>query len=114
MARDREGADGESSPDVRHGHEKVDPVLKIAGIVLIIFGLYTYTWGFFLGVLIGTLPIIMGASLLAISRTRGMMQRFMPKSVKTCPDCKAPIAGDAKVCMHCGYRYPEAAAAPPA
>lgn len=36
-----------------------------------------------------------------------MMKKYLPKSVKVCPDCKAPIAGDAKVCMHCGYRYPD-------
>jgi hypothetical protein len=89
-------------------------VLKIIGAVLIVFGLYTFTWGLFLGVLIGTLPILIGISLIMISRTRGMMKNFMPKSVKVCPDCKAPIAGDASVCMHCGYRYPEAVAAPPA
>lgn len=49
----------------------------------------------------------MGISLIAIGRTRGMMKKYLPKSVKVCPDCKAPIAGDAKVCMHCGYRYPD-------
>lgn len=85
-------------------------MLKIIGIILIVFGLFTYTWGFFLGVLIGTLPILIGVSLLAMSRTRGMLKKFMPSSVKVCPECKSPIAGDAVVCMHCGYRYPEAAA----
>lgn len=84
-------------------------MLKIIGIVLIVFGLFTYTWGLFPGVLIGTLPIIIGVSLLVMSKTRAAMKKFMPTSVKTCPDCKAPIPGDATVCMHCGYRYPEAA-----
>jgi hypothetical protein len=99
---------------VHRGHEEVDRMLKIAGIILIIFGLYTYTWGFFLGVLIGTLPIIIGISLIATSKGLGLMKKYMPKSVKVCPECKSPIAGDATVCMHCGYRYPEAAATPPA
>lgn len=87
-------------------------MLKIIGIVLILFGAYTYTWGLFLGVLIGTLPIIIGISLIGFSWYRAKMKKFMPKSVKVCPDCKAPIAGDAIVCMHCGYRYPTDAAAP--
>jgi hypothetical protein len=89
-------------------------MLKIAGIILIVFGIYTYTWGFFLGVLIGTLPIIIGISLIATSKGLGLMKKYLPKSVKVCPECKSPIAGEATVCMHCGYRYPEAAASPPA
>jgi hypothetical protein len=84
-------------------------MLKWIGIVLIVFGLYTYTWGLFLGVLIGTLPIIIGISLIMIGRTRAVMKKYMPKTLKVCPDCKTPIPGDAIVCMHCGYRYSESA-----
>ena len=27
-------------------------------------------------------------------------------TTKICPDCKSQIPSDAKVCRHCGYRYP--------
>ena len=84
-------------------------MLKYLGIALILVGAYLIWQIPLLGWFFGGMLVLIGISLWAASWGRGLFKKFVPSSVKVCPDCKAPIPGDAKVCLHCGYRFvPEA------
>jgi Uncharacterised protein family UPF0547 len=94
-------------------------MLKGIGIVLIVIGailiwnipLLGWAFGGLL-VFIGISVILMGYGIPWFRKGMNTFKTVVPSSVKVCPDCKAPIAGDAKVCMHCGYRYSGAVADP--
>ncbi len=80
-------------------------MLKNIGVVIIVLGAILIWQIPLLGWFVGGMLVFIGISLIAISRTRKVIKTFLPSSVKVCPDCKSPIPGDAKVCLHCGYRY---------
>jgi hypothetical protein len=80
-------------------------VLMTIGIVIIVLGAILIWFIPLLGWFVGGMLVFIGISLIAISKLRRQMKTFMPSSLKVCPDCKAPIPGDAIVCLHCGHRY---------
>jgi ribosomal protein L40E len=81
------------------------PLVKYIGYGLIVIGALLIWQIPLLGWFVGGMLVFIGLGLVMITRTRKMMKTFMPTSVKVCPECKAPIPGDASVCMHCGHRF---------
>ena len=80
-------------------------MLKIIGLVVIIVGVLLIISIPLLGWFFGGMLVFIGISLMTLSWLRGMMKKVVPKSIQTCPACKAPIPGDASVCMYCGHRF---------
>ena len=80
-------------------------MLTNIGIALIVLAAILFWQSPFLGLSFGILLALIGFALIAAGRGRKMFKALTPSSLKVCPDCKAPIPGDASVCMHCGYRY---------
>ncbi len=80
-------------------------MLKFLGLALIVFGAVLIFSIPLLGWAFGGLIVFIGIGLISLSWMRGIIKTVVPKSIQTCPACKAPIPGDASVCMHCGHRF---------
>jgi hypothetical protein len=79
----------------------------LVALILIVLGVLAIASIPILGWIIGLLLILVGiavAVLAMLGRSIGAIVRA--GTTKTCPDCKSQIPSDAKVCRHCGYRYP--------
>ncbi len=79
----------------------------LIAIILIVLGVLAFASIPILGWILGPILILLGlaiAILASLGRSLGAL--FRVGSTKTCPDCKSQIPSDAKVCSHCGYRYP--------
>jgi hypothetical protein len=80
-------------------------MLRLIGLILIIGGAALIFSIPLLGWFFGGMLVFIGISLISIGWLRGLLKGVVPKSIQTCPACKAPIPGDATVCMHCGHRF---------
>ena len=79
-------------------------MLKIIGLVIIIFGTLLIFSIPLLGWFFGGMLVFIGISLISISYLRGMTKKYLPQSIQVCPDCKAPIAAMPQA-IHCGHRF---------
>jgi hypothetical protein len=79
----------------------------LVALILIVLGVLAIASIPILGWIIGLVLILVGIAVAILaSLGRGLGAIVRAGTTKTCPDCKSQIPSDAKVCRHCGYRYP--------
>ncbi len=79
----------------------------LIALILIVLGIVLIASIPILGWIVGLILVLLGIGVAILAMLgRGIGAVVRAGTTKTCPDCKSQIPSDAKVCRHCGYRYP--------